>query len=164
MDPIFKRTSTRDFLCKPVEDEKVELLLKAAMQAPSAKNQQAWEFYLVSSKENKEKLAKSSIYAFPCLNAPICFVLAFKKNAPCSNYVTQDLALAAENILLEAEELDLGGVYLGIYPNPNRTEAVREVIKCPSDEIPFCIIPIGYSKAKKEPISRYDIKKVHHVD
>lgn len=51
MNSIFHRISVRKFLDKPVEQEKTEAILRAAMQAPSAGNQQPWEFYVVTDKE-----------------------------------------------------------------------------------------------------------------
>ena len=63
MNEIFHRTSIRKYLDKPVEAEKVETMLKAAMAAPSAGNQQPWEFYVVSDAGTLEKLAKTSPYA-----------------------------------------------------------------------------------------------------
>ena len=51
MNEIFTRVSTRKFEDRPVESEKITQLLKAAMQAPSAGNQQPWEFFVVTDKE-----------------------------------------------------------------------------------------------------------------
>ena len=51
MKELFHRTSVRKYLDKQVEDEKVEMMLKGAMAAPSAGNQQPWEFYVVKNKE-----------------------------------------------------------------------------------------------------------------
>ena len=48
MNEIFHRTSIRQYLDKPVENEKIEKMLQAAMAAPSAGNQQPWEFYVVT--------------------------------------------------------------------------------------------------------------------
>ena len=59
MDAIYHRTSIRKYQDKSVEREKIEAILRAAMQAPSAKNQQPWEFYVVTIKET---------LACPCLS------------------------------------------------------------------------------------------------
>ena len=66
MKELFHRTSVRKYLDKQVEDEKVEMMLKGAMAAPSAGNQQPWEFYVVKNKETIEKLSK---------NKPLCIML-----------------------------------------------------------------------------------------
>ena len=58
MNEIFKRVSIRKFESRPVEAEKIEKILRAAMAAPSAGNQQPWEFYVV---RNKEKIAALAV-------------------------------------------------------------------------------------------------------
>ena len=60
MKEIFERVSTRDFTIQKVEDEKIELLLKAAMQAPSGRNSQPWEFIVVDDKELMLKTAEAA--------------------------------------------------------------------------------------------------------
>ena len=57
MDSIFHRVSIRKFQDKPVEPKKIEKLLRAAMAAPSAGNQQPWEFYVVTNRDLIQKLA-----------------------------------------------------------------------------------------------------------
>jgi len=164
MDSVFKRVSIRDYLDKPVEDEKIELILKAGMQAPSAKNEQPWEFYVVANKEILKKLSDTSLYSRPIKKATICIVTCMKKHNPCHEYAIQDMATSAENILLEITELGLGGVYIGVYPATRRVDYVRSVLKIPERLIPFCLIPIGYPKESREQVSRFNEKKVHRID
>ena len=57
MDVIFTRTSVRAYTAQPVEPEKLELLLRAGMAAPSACNQQPWEFYVTAEKTRLEALS-----------------------------------------------------------------------------------------------------------
>ncbi|HZK71665.1 MAG TPA: nitroreductase family protein, partial [Clostridia bacterium] len=71
MDVINRRRSIRKFINQPVESEKIEKLLIAAMQAPSAKNQQPWEFIVVDSRKILDELAKYSNYANAVLTAPV---------------------------------------------------------------------------------------------
>ncbi len=78
MNEIFHRTSIRKYLDKPVEDEKIETILQAAMAAPSAGNQQPWEFYVVKDKTTLEKLSKTSPYASCCTSAPLAFVACYR--------------------------------------------------------------------------------------
>ena len=63
MDEIFTRVSIRKFEDRPVEQEKLTKILKAAMAAPSAGNQQPWEFFVVTDKAKIEALSKISPYA-----------------------------------------------------------------------------------------------------
>ena len=69
MSLIFKRASVRRFTDETVEDEKIENLLKAGMQAPSACNAQPWEFIVVSKEEDKQAISRMHRFAAPAANA-----------------------------------------------------------------------------------------------
>lgn len=117
MDAIFNRRSIRKYKDKPVEKEKIEKLLRAAMQAPSAGNQQPWEFIVIQDKENLKKLSGMSPYSKLIMNAPLTFVLLGNKDKmKFPENWQQDMGASAENILLEAVELGLGAVWLGVAP------------------------------------------------
>ena len=60
MNSIFHRISVRKYEDKPVEKEKIMEILKAGMQAPSACNQQPWEFYVVTDKEKNPEIIQSN--------------------------------------------------------------------------------------------------------
>ena len=74
MNNIFTRVSIRKYQDRPVEKEKTEAILRAATQAPSAANQQPWEFYVVTNKEKLEALSKVHPYAGMTKNAPAAIV------------------------------------------------------------------------------------------
>ena len=57
MNHLYTRVSIRKYQDRPVEKEKTEAMLRAAMQAPSAANQQPWEFYVVTNKEKLKALS-----------------------------------------------------------------------------------------------------------
>ena len=70
MNSIFHRISVRKYQDRPVEKEKIEKILRAAMQAPSATNQQPWEFYVVTDKKKLEALSQVHPYAGMTKDAP----------------------------------------------------------------------------------------------
>ena len=76
--------------------------------------------------------------------------------------VQQDLAAATQNILLQAAELDLGTVWLGVAPVEERMEKVRSLFNLPQSIMPFSIVAIGYSDVKNNYIDRYEPNKVHY--
>ena len=163
MDAIFTRTSIRQFEERAVEQEKIDRLLKAAFAAPSAGNQQPWEFYIVTNKDKLKALAKASTYATPAENAPAALVICFRKELKFPEYADIDCAIATENVLLELETLGLGGVMLGISPHEDRMEAVRKALELPEDLAAFTIVPFGYPKKKQPQKDRYDESRVHYV-
>ncbi len=163
MNEIFHRTSIRQFEDRPVEKEKIDQILKAAMQAPTAGNQQTWEFYVVENKEVLEQLSKTSPYAGCAANAPVAIVVAYRDGGWCKEYNDIDCAIASENIWLEADSLGLGTVMLGIAPLEDRMTAVGKVLNLPEDVHAFTIFPIGYPVKVEKQQERYNESKVHYV-
>jgi nitroreductase len=163
MDSIFHRTSVRQYLDKPVEEEKITTLLRAAMAAPSAGNQQPWEFYVVKGKENLQRLALTSPYGGCTKNAPMAFVVCYQKVCPMPEYAQIDVSAACENLLLEADSLGLGAVWLGIAPLADRMEAVKNVLDLPDHLEAFAIIPCGYPKEERKQQDRFDERRIHYV-
>ena len=115
MNEIFSRVSIRKFTNQQVEREKILAMLRAAMQAPSAHNQQPWEFYVVRDKDMLEKLSHISKYSMCIKNAPVAIVSAYRTDPalPSPKFFHVDMSIAMENLWLEAVHLGLGGVWIG---------------------------------------------------
>lgn len=164
MDAIFTRTSTRQFESREVEQKYIIKILRAAMAAPSAMNQQPWEFYIIKDRNIISKLAKVTPYTSHAGNAPVNIVACYRTDElPAPEMAQIDMAIATENILLEAESLGLGAVMLGIAPVEERMKAVEEILNLPENFRAFTIIPIGYPKNKHEQEDRYEPSRVHTV-
>lgn len=165
MKTIDIRRSVRSFKDMPVEKEKIEAVLRAGMQAPSAANQRPWEFLVVSDPERRQKLADVSQYAKSINHAPtVIIVLANKNNFVFGDYFPQDLGACSQNILLEAVDQGLGAVWLGIYPLKPREYFVTELFDLPEHIIPFGIIPIGYPEKEdaNQLNDRFDQERIHY--
>ena len=101
MDAIFKRISVRKYESRPVEPEKVERLLRAAMAAPSARNQQPWEFYVVTDRETIRELAGCSPYASFLPEAPLAIVPCYRKEGlTAPSYAEIEMCIVSECFLL----------------------------------------------------------------
>ena len=109
LQTIMTRTSVRAFLDRSVSDETIELLLKAAMAAPSAKNSQPWAFVVIKNRALLEKLGASLPNAKMTATAPAAVVICgdLDKALPgeAREYWIQDAAAATENFLLAAHAL-----------------------------------------------------------
>ena len=68
----------------------------------------------------------------------------------------QDCSACIENLLIEAELLGLGAVWLGVHPLPEREAALRALLGIPEHVVPFAIVPFGWPEERKEPSDRYD--------
>jgi nitroreductase len=164
IDNLFARRSIRAFTSEPVRPEQVEMLLRAAMAAPSAGNRKPWHFVIVTDAAVRQALAQAHPHAAMIAQAPVGIVpcgdpaLSFPGR---SEYWVQDLAAATENILLAATGLGLGSVWCGVHPVPERVEAVRRVLGVPDSVIPFALIAVGHPAEHKEPRTQYDAERVH---
>ena len=164
MENIFVRRSIRKYKNIQIEKEKIEKLLHAAMQAPSAGNQQPWEFLILENKETLGKLSKISPYATMLKEAPLAIiVLSNEEKMRFPEYWQQDLGAATQNILLEAVELGLGSVWLGVAPLKEREDFIKEMFNLPNEVTPFNIIVLGYPSEGQENkfVDRYDEVRVH---
>lgn len=164
MDTIFHRTSIRKYVDQKVEEDKIIEILRAAMAAPSAGNQQPWEFYVVKGKDKLQQLAGTSPYAKCTANASIAFVICYRKDCNMPEYAQIDASAATENMLLKVDELGLGAVWLGIAPLQDRMNAVRKVLDIPEQLEVFAIVPCGYPGEEKKQQNRYEENRVHYVD
>ncbi|MBQ6772441.1 MAG: nitroreductase family protein [Synergistaceae bacterium] len=164
MNPIFTRVSTRQFESRNVESKYIIKILRAAMAAPTATNQQEWEFYITEDREIISRLSQVTPYAKPAANAPVVIVPCYDVNAlKVPEMADIDMAIACENILLEAEALGLGAVMLGIAPFEDRMQEVSQILKLPENFRAFMIIPVGYPVNKHPQEDRYEPSKIHVI-
>ena len=165
-DTILKRRSIRKFKSNLISDEIIKKLLIAAMAAPSARNMQPWEFYVISNKEIMNKIrdvARSIDF-----ESPLMIVVCGNTNRSItkndSDFWIQDCSAAIENILLAATDENLGTVWCGIYPVVDRVNQVCEIISLPKNIIPLGVIHIGYPDEEKEGRTQYNDEYVHYIN
>lgn len=162
---IFARKSARIYEDKPVEEDKIDRILHAAMSAPSAKNQQPWEFFVVKDKALLKKLAKVTPYSSPAGRAPVVIVPCYRTEGLAAPMFAQiDLAIAQQNIWLETEALGLGGVWMGIAPIEAAMKAVEEILHIPNNLRAFSLFAFGYSRDKRVAVNRYEADRVHVIE
>ena len=166
MSAIFERRSVRSFAPRPVEQEKIERILRAGFAAPSAHNRQPWEFVVITAREDLDAIAAMSPYSKMCTEAMAvivpCANLKLGGAEPEDTWWVQDLSAATENILLQIVEEGLCGVWLGWYPDKERTAALASRFKFPAHIVPFSVIALGYAAKPTSPANRFDAAKVHY--
>jgi nitroreductase len=161
---IHTRRSIREYKTQPVPDELIQELLEAAMQAPSAGNQQPWHFLLVTDRKLLSKMAEALPFGKMLADAPlgivVCADLELEKYA---GFWVQDCSNATMNLLLAAHDLGLGAVWVGVHPLEDRVSNLRTILGLPASVIPLNVIPLGYpaSTPEAQP-SRFDRSRVHN--
>lgn len=162
MSVVMKRRSIREFKETEISAEKIEALLRSAMQAPSANNQQPWNFIVVTDREKLLALSKMSRGSWPLETATLAIIPVMIPTIKSPLMRVQDIAASTQNILLEAVEQNLGGVWIGVNPIKERIAFVTEIFPMGKEYTPFCIIALGDPKEQKEVIPRYDETRIHY--
>jgi nitroreductase len=155
MSLIQKRRSIRQFLAKPVEAEKIDLLIEAALRAPSSRGLKPWEFIVVTDGNLLEKLSQSKQHGSAFLkNAPLGIAVCADPDR-CDVWV-EDATIASVFIQFAAESLGLGSCWIQIRERMHDGEKsaqtyVSETLLIPANMRVESIVAVGYPDEKKPP-------------
>lgn len=159
---IQARRSIRQYTNDPVDEGQVETLLRAAMSAPSAGNEQSWEFVVIRDEAAKAKVVEFHAHADPLVRAPLGILVCGDMNRVRYDEMwVQDCSAATENLLLAAAGMGLGACWLGIYPREERMAGMAKLCKLPDNILPFALISVGVPAEEKGPADYYDASRVH---
>lgn len=158
---ILQRKSVRQYRERPVEKEKIELLLRAGMAAPTGRDLRPWEFVVIRNRAVLDSLAAALSYGKMLAQAPLAIAVC-GDTAVSEKLWVEDCSMAAQNILLAAESLGLGAVFTAVYPYPERMETVNRYLRLPERLVPLTLIPVGYPEGIHSPKNKFDPKKIHY--
>jgi nitroreductase len=162
-DAIVTRRSIRLFTIEEVNKEIQQKLLIAAMQAPSARNTQAWQFVVIDDPKILKEISIFHPYADMLRQAPLAIAVCGDFQLEESvDYLALNCAAASENILLAAHSLGLGAVWLGIYPRKKRVKDLRNLLDLPDEIIPISLVACGHPKESKGVADRFNPGKIHY--
>lgn len=165
IENIMTRTSIRQFKAQPVEQDKVDILLKAAMAAPSALNLQPWHFIVINDKETIALLSGKRPTSAPLMIA-VCGdtdkTMLPDGSTKLPDFWVEDVSAATENLLLAAHALGLGAVWTGVYPAMDRTAEVANVLNCPQNIVPLAVVRVGYPDESPEPKNKYKEENISY--
>ena len=159
LEVIFTRRSIRRYTSEPVTADDVKTILEAGMNAPSANNRQPWHFIVVDKREKLNAIMEVHPYSKMLAEAPLAIIVC--GDPAVSEFWQQDCAAATQNILLAARALELGTVWMGVYPDEQRAASVAALFGVPEDIKAMCIIAVGHPAEHKGRVERYDAGKVH---
>lgn len=163
LDWIFSRRSIRKYHPMAVEVEKVDLILKAAMAAPSANNSKPWHFVVMQDRSRLDEIATTHPYAKMVYEAPLVIAVCGEVKLS-KKYWVQDCSAATQNILLAARTLGLGSVWLGVHPRLKRKESLKELLRIPEGVEILSMVAIGYGAEEKEARTQYDPSRVRQEE
>jgi nitroreductase len=160
---VLGRRSIRRYEARQVEDGFLLTLLEAAMNAPSAGNEQPWHFMVIRDRSILDSIHSIHPYSEMLPEASVAIIVCADPTlAKYPDYWIQDCSASTENILVAAHALGLGAVWLGVYPVEDRVRRIQALLGMPEHVIPFSLIPAGYPAEIKPPANRYSESRIHH--
>lgn len=144
---IVERRAIRKYTNQPVEQEKIDLILMSAMQAPSARSSKKWEFIIVTDKNKIRKLGEMKAHSRYVGEAPVVIVV-------CSQdweHWLEDASIVAEHIWLEAVNQELSTCWTQVRSDNTSNEKisnekyVKKILDIPQEIRVLCLMPIGYA-------------------
>ena len=160
---IIERRSIRRYKPQKVEKEKISILLRAAMYAPSAVNKQPWHFIVTDDRNTMEKVIDIHPNASMLSTASHAILICGDEKLQHDHgYWIADCGAATENLLLAAKAIGLGSCWIGIYPREHRMEAVKKLFGLPVHINPFALVSLGYPDEVKEVPERFKPERVYY--
>jgi len=162
LEAIHTRRSIRVYQDKPITEELIKTLLKAAMASPSARNQQPWGFVVITDAEIRGKIPSICPFAQMIVNAPLAILVCGDLTVETSQgYWVIDCAAATQNMLLAAHALGLGAVWTGVYPREERMDGLTELLNLPEYILPHSLVVIGYPAEQLPKQDRFRPDRIH---
>ena len=144
---------------KMVEQEKLDRILEAGRQAPTAANKQPQRLYLLKSKEALQKAQSASFSSL--YHAPVVVLVCYDLDStwhnqretllPDYNSGEQDCAIVATQMMYAAEEQGVHTIWIRGFDARN----VKEAFNLPDNMIPAMMLPLGYPSDKSEPSPKH---------
>jgi nitroreductase len=162
IEAILTRHSIRKYSQKPISEQDLDTILKAAMSAPSANNKQPWHYVVIEERDLLDRIGEFHRHGKMLHQAQAAIlVCGDEKLAKYHGHMVLDCAAATENILIAAHALGLGAVWIGIYPWENRIEAFRKFIDIPQEITPMALVSIGHPDQQKPSAREFNFDRVH---
>lgn len=160
------RKSVREFTDEGITFEDIKKILTAGMSGPSCMNKRMWSFVVIRNKELLGKLSVANgLYAAPLRGAALGILVCgdLERALPdAPEYWVIDASIAAQNMVLAAQDLGIGSVWLGCWPCEDRVQEVKELMNLPENIVPHSILALGYAKEPdNEERDLYESDRVH---
>ena len=138
------RYSLRKFDARPVEQEKLDLILESGRNAPTAHNNQPQRIFVIQS---PEALEKADAFLYCHLHSPVIIAVgydpkeAWHREHDNKDHGEIDATIAATQMMLQAADLGLGTTYVGMFEPEKLHAAFPEQLE---GLVPIALLPLGY--------------------
>ncbi len=165
LDNIHSRTSIRQYSDKKISKEELVTLVKAGMAAPTAGNMQPWNFLVIDDKKKLKEMSEINESAKPLAGATAAILVTanmniYKDKENFADRWVMDCSACTQNILLAANSMGIGSVWLGVYPSQERDTNLRKIIDFPENTNILCIVSLGYPAGDVAPKNKWKEEKL----
>jgi len=162
INTIMTRRSIRKYTPEKIKESDIEIILRAGMQAPSAGNERPWHFMVITERKTLDSIHKAHPYAGMMLEAQAAILVCCDTNLQThKGFWPEECGACMQNMLLASHSLGLGSVWVGVYPNEDRVDALRHIFDMPKNVVPFALMPIGHPAERKPREDRFDSSRIH---
>ncbi len=162
IEAIMTRRSIRKFKDDGIPEQTIRLLLEAAMSAPSAGNEQPWQFVVIDDRAILDEIPGIHPHTAMLNQAPmailVCGDISLEKY---KGFWVQDCSAATQNLLLAAHAVGLGAVWTGFFPMEDRVQGMRRLLGLPEHVIPLALVPLGYPDQPSGRQERFRKDRIH---
>lgn len=147
-----------------IPQKDIEIMLEAAMMAPSACNTRPWEFVVVENSTIKEQIIEISSHTSMLQTASLAIVVCGRPDLQetiCSAFWPQDCGAAIENLLLQATDLGYGTCWCGFYPVMDRVEELQKLLQVSS--IPLAVVAVGKPDQNPDARGFFDPSRITYL-
>jgi len=163
IEAILTRRSVRKYTDNRVPEDLVKQLLRAAMAAPSAANEQPWHFVVITDRSIMAQVPSFHPHSHMLKEAALAILVCSDPSLELTKgRGVLDCSAATQNLLLAAHALGLGAVWLGIYPVEERMNGMRKLLNMPSRVVPVALVSIGYPDERLRTEERFKAERVHY--
>lgn len=152
------RRSIRQYKAQPVEQEKIDYMLRCALMSPSSKRTNPWEFTVVRDEAKLRAMEGCRTYGSGMFKTAMAAIVVALDTSLSDTWMA-DGAIAAEHLLLAAEEQGLGACWCQVYQREGAEELIRSLCGVPEDRTILCVISLGYKDEERKP---YDLEKLKY--
>lgn len=161
------RRSIRKYLPKAVEQDKIDLITKAALMSPASKRSNPWEFIVIQDRETLQKLSESRPHGSQFLaESPLGIVVIADTTK--SDIWMEDASIASIIMQLQIQDLGLGSCWIQVFGRKKDDETttesyIRELLSIPDHFAVLNILSIGYPNEERKPYDddKLAIDKIH---
>jgi len=158
MNEIYNRRSIRKYTSQKIDDDKLKQILKAGMNAPTARNLKPFEFIIIKNREILEDLSNLKKNSYFVKDSYATIVILGNE---LTEFWQQDLAAVTQNILLQATTFGIASCWIGMAPNQSYEQSARQILNIPDNIRVFSMVTLGYPLETKEPNDNYYENLVH---